>query len=266
MTEGFVNGASWNESRMYMMNLGYSSGDFSDYLGHLQDLAQQNGLVNKTAVDCISAYTGTFISKTSNVLLVTRDANASVDAIQGTSVLGAVFNDAVQNAPVDTDVPDWICMGLSAGRNGCSSKVAKKYASQGEWKYSQAVDYNTTPGALTEASISYCLVQETDEHCQLNFSVSIMVIVIIVNMIKAVVMITTVLKLRAPALATVGDAIATFLDEPDPTTKSMCLATKDDFSKGNWKKRRVDPVPWVSKRPFWFRAASFKRWFTCNLL
>ncbi|KAF4628836.1 hypothetical protein G7Y89_g9316 [Cudoniella acicularis] len=90
-----------------------------------------------------------------------------------------------------------------------------------------------------------------------------MLIVIAANAAKACIMILTILKLKAPTLVTVGDAVASFLEVPDPTTKDICLSTKVDVRKRRWKMQPAKP--WTPTKRFWFRAASIKRRLTCSL-
>jgi len=99
-----------------------------------------------------------------------------------------------------------------------------------------------------------------------------MIVVIIANMAKAIVMVLTYYKLREPTLVTIGDAVASFLDEPDPTTKGLCLVEKHDIETGKWKTQgkvgplKFLPIKWEPKRRWWFAAASLKRWIVCNFL
>ena len=139
--------------------------------------------------------------------------------------------------------------------------------------YSSQREVCTLAKAKTRASswevsgheIDYCMVEKVEEKCQLRFSLAIMLIVIFANIIKATVMFITIWKFQTPTLVTIGDAIASFLDNPDETTAGMCLSTKKDFNgKGNWD--NTFPREWIIRSSFWFNAASVKRWFTCNIL
>lgn len=136
-------------------------------------------------------------------------------------------------------------------------------------KHSMYCDVDKAANApLTVANIpiDYCLVQEIDEKCMLQFSLPLMLIIIVSNLIKLICMILVVLKLKGGSrpLLTVGDAIASFLDEPDPFTKNICLADKYFFQKKPW--RQYKNLSWKLKRYRWFRAASITRWFVCNVL
>ena len=115
----------------------------------------------------------------------------------------------------------------------------------------------------TGIAIEYCLVQEVNEDCMLQFSLPIMLIVMTCNLIKTVSMVLVFLGDGSRPLMTVGDAIASFLNEPDPATKNICLADKYFFRKNPWQERTLS---WKSKRHRWFRAASITRWLACYVL
>lgn len=139
--------------------------------------------------------------------------------------------------------------------------------------------------------VSRCLVQKMDDsapRCRFEYSPGIMFAVCSLNFIKANVMICVWLLRRwqnrdktgqtpeekAQALQdqimyTLGDAISSFMRQPDVTTKDMCLASKEDFL---WKRsydtkfRNQAPQPstkpqyWASKSRYWMSSASPKRW------
>lgn len=113
--------------------------------------------------------------------------------------------------------------------------------------------------------IDYCIVQEVDDECMLQFCLPIMLVVIICNLIKTACMICVVLGEISQPLVTVGDAIASFLREPDPHTKNVCLAGKDVFRQRG-RQWQGKPLTWKTERHRWFRAASITRWLVCNVL
>jgi hypothetical protein len=106
--------------------------------------------------------------------------------------------------------------------------------------------------------ISYCLSMKVKDNCKLQFSVAIMVAVVACNFIKFVRIAVIAWKLRFHPLITVGDAIASFLNEPDSTTDGICLAGKPQFLKT--QKWRDTPIQYDSKPHCWFNAASRRRW------
>ena len=112
-------------------------------------------------------------------------------------------------------------------------------------------------------AVEHCLVQEVDEKCLLQFSLSVMLIIIICNLIKIACMILVVLEGESRPMVTVGDAIASFLNEPDPATKNLCLADINFFRN---ESSQTGSLVWKPERHRWFRAASIRRWLICNIL
>jgi hypothetical protein len=58
-------------------------------------------------------------------------------------------------------------------------------------------------------------------------------------------------------LITVGDAIASFLEKPDPTTKHMCLLSIHDVRKKDYQE--ANARAWLHQRYKWKDVASRKR-------
>ena len=131
----------------------------------------------------------------------------------------------------------------------------------------------------------YCLVQSpatTADRCRFEYAPGIMVTICIINLIKTCVMFSvwwarlrgaphgriSPLFQESTVLYTLGDAIASFMQDPDETTKSMCLATRYDFRRKRDLKFRAHlatepstaPREWTTQRLFWNSAASWKRW------
>ncbi|KAK6219148.1 hypothetical protein LQW54_002397 [Pestalotiopsis sp. IQ-011] len=140
--------------------------------------------------------------------------------------------------------------------------------------------------------VSHCLVEPrntTASRCRFEYSPQIMITVCVLNLIKATVMVciwvirkwqrrdspgqTEDEKQRVmedQVLYTLGDAIASFMRNPDPTTERMCLAPREDFLQHRaWanKLRKQDPKPSQEPRDWpentkrrWMSSASLKRW------
>lgn len=208
--------------------------------------AMNGSLLQLDNVACMAKYANTFVSNARNVLLVTTDTNPNHSYFGASSWFP------------DTEIPYfWICgdswdsMPYENHKPVCT--LSKAQAGASSW-------------SIWQHPISYCLIQPVEEECRLNFSLTIMIIVILANATKASIMILTWWKLRTPTLVTIGDAITSFLDDPDPTTAGICLATKRDIWKGKGLWKDQGAKHWIPKRHFWFRAASVKRWLTCNIL
>ncbi|GME32344.1 hypothetical protein GTA08_BOTSDO13707 [Neofusicoccum parvum] len=82
--------------------------------------------------------------------------------------------------------------------------------------------------------VSRCLAEPVTSPCALKYARNIHIVVIIANLAKVLVMIATMFQYRHPALVTVGDALASFLETPDPTTQELCLGRIEEFTKGAW--------------------------------
>jgi len=181
-----------------------------------------------------------------------------------------------QAATGSQTVRDWICSTQDLKHGHCDLKESASSVSS--WIFKQW-------------DVQYCFSQQVAEHCKLQFSSAIMIFVILCNFVKLVCMAWIARKRDSEPLITVGDAIASFLDDPDQMTQNACLAGKDDFQKTECSGRQpveiqvpsviqyemvpppesehpwdVDPIGWAPKRRFWFSAASVERWLICNSL
>lgn len=151
---------------------------------------------------------------------------------------------------------DWLCGGA-----GVTGSCDIKYALA-------SVDLWVEEGG----AVQYCLSEPWPEKCSLQFSRDIMIVVIICNAIKFICMILAVFINKESVLTTVGDAIMSFLDNPDRTTVGMCIASKRDIQKGDWAATHPGfnqaPVyrTWHRHRHHWFRATSIGRWIICTIV
>ncbi|KAI0468367.1 hypothetical protein F4859DRAFT_524623 [Xylaria cf. heliscus] len=144
---------------------------------------------------------------------------------------------------------------------------------------------------------SYCLVQfanASTTRCRLEYSKHILYAVCTLNFLKLLALVfvwtsrnksekrrkTTgeewgvvveehVLARKENVLSTLGDAIASFIQEPDETTKDMCLATKYDFprkiisSSGRAEEKsrfHSHPRAWKMSEKHWMSAATWPQW------
>lgn len=122
----------------------------------------------------------------------------------------------------------------------------------------------------------YCLSEKIQGHCAFNVNLVIIVIVIICNVGKLIGMSIVAFSphLGRP-LMTVGDAISSFLDVPDESTKRMCLASRKDLVSTTLSRPRsavaVQWQPegqrtWIDTTQRWYSSATKRRWWTCILL
>ncbi|KAH6889399.1 hypothetical protein B0T10DRAFT_606713 [Thelonectria olida] len=135
---------------------------------------------------------------------------------------------------------------------------------------------------LPHYRVSSCLVQDPDTiklTCRFQYSPQILITVCLMNFVKAGIMLWIWESRRkekhdsgsidAQPLYTLGDAIASFMRRPDPTTIDMGLATKYDFLRPRkpWfslhskdPELNREPREFRKQSMFWMQAASVKRW------
>lgn len=186
------------------------------------------------------------------------------------------------------DYPRWICGNtLIAGQPfSIPAKFPywsdewedKPYTSQDLYGYENTADCwipcsDRLPTADSWApfgkKVDYCLAQQVEEHCKLQLSVHLSTIVIILNAIKVILMVWVVLQVKESPLMTMGDAVASFLTEADPTTEDMCLLTKKEFRSKEYRFQKMfkkGPRPFSEKRHRWGSAVSRVRWAICMAL
>ena len=119
--------------------------------------------------------------------------------------------------------------------------------------------------------IDYCLAERTEQRCSFNGNIPIVLVVIVCNIIKVVIMVLVALHLPGRPLITLGDAIESFLNRTDETTKYLPLPTRlqsvnysllkaaqstmPDQQLTNHHARSTKPLRWAA-------AASKTRWIT----
>ncbi|KAK0111543.1 hypothetical protein ONS95_001896 [Cadophora gregata] len=111
--------------------------------------------------------------------------------------------------------------------------------------------------------IQYCLSEVVPEMCEFTVNVAILAVVIVLGVSKLICMVYTIRTMHYAPLITIGDAVSSFLAEPDANTAGMCTWSKKDFVAGNWN---AEPRMWTSRRQRRFSALSVKRWIFCNSL
>lgn len=117
-----------------------------------------------------------------------------------------------------------------------------------KWNCTTSIAKGHKPWTVEKHEVLYCRSLPIEEHCELKFSVVILSVVIVCNLVKAACTLMTVWKLNEPTLVTIGDAINSFLQRPDITTAA------------------AKPVKWDHRSGFWFNTASPIRWISTNLL
>jgi hypothetical protein len=129
------------------------------------------------------------------------------------------------------------------------------------WTEGLTAGQNITP---TYHSVTSCYSKIAAGHCKIKFNIPIIVIVIICNSTKAICMLLTVWNTKEYPLVTLGDAVASFLEDQDLTTRNMCLVSKENIEKA-WSTHPL-PRKWNGVKEKGYHTVSPRHWANVNLL
>ena len=121
---------------------------------------------------------------------------------------------------------------------------------------------------LQDMPINYCLTKPVPPHCTIRISTTVLGIVVGCNIAKAVCLILTACNTFEP-LATVGDAMASFLEVRDGAMEGTGLASLSDAKFIQpWVMIRGNPIAprYKTKTLRWKDSVSTKRWYSCIAL
>ena len=252
VTRGFLDGAPFNVSATTGYEIGYEIDNetaLQDTLQvDLQDHKKNHSFVKLESKECVDTYSAPIISTNSDLILISDCPDAGNSLVWYNQDL----NSPMLGAPSGSLLCD---IGLCLPTGNLGINISEHAVRSGN---------NSISRLALVCSVDYCLSKRVREHCKLQFSLTIMIVVIVCNMMKAVCMAMISWKQGPEPLVTLGDAIASFLDRPDVATERNCIAGRARFE--NSKYWGLFLSRWDPKRLRWFRAASRKRWIVCNVL
>ncbi|KAI1800603.1 hypothetical protein F4811DRAFT_556683 [Daldinia bambusicola] len=107
--------------------------------------------------------------------------------------------------------------------------------------------------------VQHCLARPSaPQTCSVNLSGSILGVAVLLNLVSVISMAIILARSTFDPLVTLGDAIRSFLRNPDPTTASMSLLTKNDVKKGGWGSSEAQFF--VPANHFWAQTPTLPRW------
>ncbi|KAE8369751.1 hypothetical protein BDV27DRAFT_172402 [Aspergillus caelatus] len=199
--------------------------------------------------DCISAYATSLQSKHGSLLIQTDDFNST------TLDIGFLTTNDVKAYAPQKDPYSWICdyylntrdiTDREADTPFCSSMLSTILSDPGSW-------------SVTNTSSS-CWSERLPDVCKVEYSLVWAVVVMACNVAKAGILCGLSLSLKDMPILTTGDAVVSFLQNPDPTTRGECLLS------GKSADRDIVETTF-SKRPRrWASAVSKSRWVLCMAL
>lgn len=229
----------------------FSQYELADQLKSLQNTSSI--LQNLTKEECMKTYFKDFMSGHGDVLTVSSVVNETDSLLARPLIAVPNINNDEHSVPPFS----FICHKRILFPDG-SAFTSATHDCTLEASLSASRDWR-----VQNYTIDYCLSQPVEEHCKLQFSLTIMIIVIVCNLTKLLSMAYLTLKSREEPLVTVGDTISSFLDQPDATTEGLCLANEKTFENSDWKAK---PMVYDPQRKFWFHAVSMRRWIASTTI
>ena len=210
-------------------------------LSQLQESALASELDRLDNEDCIQSYGKMYLSNRSNLLLVgsaplitlRNGTNISLLTINDTTLIPSKF---VSNEVIDKPEPpmncavdpvSWMCDGSCDV--ACVNSLNELEPQNWNVEAYEATDDGGVGFGLSSFAVDYCLSQPTKEACKLQFSLPIAIVIISFNFSKAVIMLILAFGLGEARVQTIGDAVASFLIQPDHIVNSRCLYCASDF-------------------------------------
>lgn len=251
---------------------GGTAGGYPDVpLLHNQYLANGSSFQNMSSWDCIDRFIEPFQWRP-NVILISHDINATK---AWKNINSSILN-YQQELPMERGIisPDYGLCGMTKLK--CN-----------DWKsYNpQSKELNPWQGPWG-IMIDYCLVAPASaiediqgiESCQVQSIPAILLgkcirpvaqikksskfsVVTICNIIKCA-CILWVLTKRRESLCTIGDAIASFLQKPDLSTRDLGVCDKNAITRLGllWSQSPPATIVWTQRNLRWYQAASIRRW------
>jgi hypothetical protein len=113
--------------------------------------------------------------------------------------------------------------------------------------------------ALDGSLVQYCLARaSSSQTCSVMVSSTLLGVVALLNLATFVTFVVVLSRSKLEPLATVGDAIRSFLRYPDNTTKEACLLSKKDVKAGRWG--YSEAKYFIPNTHFWLFTTSLPRW------
>lgn len=259
---------SWNryECSSDMFYFDKSSGSSSlEFLTDVQHEASSwKRLENK---DCINTYRQQALSDYAT-LIVVNEPDTQTDNT------GDFFGVRSYDGGVDS-MPDWIC---NCENCDCDARhLGASNLSAASW--TQPVVVLSEPGNCTASDrvvqVNYCLAQPTQGTCRIVFNNYIMLGVIAMNIFKLTGLWLT-LRLDINPLLTLGDALQSFLNDPDPYTAGSCSLSLLDTKTIKYPRTvlkdlydyvapKDQPRYWRLLCPVWAHSVRSDRWIIFNI-
>ncbi|GKT60771.1 hypothetical protein ColTof4_00890 [Colletotrichum tofieldiae] len=112
---------------------------------------------------------------------------------------------------------------------------------------------------INGSSVDYCLARpESSQPCNVILNGSLLGVIAILNLVSVSAIGAVYFFTGFEPIVTLGDALASFITQPDHTTRGICLLDKKDVKQGRWGYREAKY--WTSRDHFWLQTPSLSTW------
>ncbi|CAO2655960.1 Nn.00g047630.m01.CDS01 [Neocucurbitaria sp. VM-36] len=220
----------------------------------LQDVrsVSRNAAFNRmTPHECMQNYSSGFLKDHSDVVVVSSRSDAASPILWTRYPQRSSTTDKTHT---NNDPFHWICHDIldpnNTEQDRCDLQMVVDHLDSGKnWTvYGNPVDH--------------CFARVSPDVCQLQFNQWLMLAVVVCGVIKVLMMCYLVFWRPAGRyLRTLGDAIASFLEEEDSTTKDMCLVSSKQVRKHGFQ-TPYEPQIFTGSRPRWLSGANTIEFFS----
>ncbi|KAI1269145.1 hypothetical protein F5Y18DRAFT_373760 [Xylariaceae sp. FL1019] len=278
--DSFLTGASWNLStaqRNGQGNVGWDEWkvtapdeDYETIISGIQQDVMKGHYERKNLSDCYALYDDYWNLQQGNVVVLIKNETLRTsddDTLLLYTFVAPRYDNYAKN--------------LWAATNGTNDTVA----------FSPDPPVTTVYLGPPHFEASHCFVQPArpaTDKCRLEYSTHILYTVVILNFIKLIAILSVFTSRRVASrrlkarseewdagesenaqgsiaarkevvLSTLGDAIESFMRDPDEATRGMCLLDKYDAVKQD---RDIRPRQWRLSPKRWFSSVTWKQWFS----
>jgi hypothetical protein len=275
VTTDFFQGGSWTTStlgpKMSGMYGNIPPNPSAEWQSWMQGV--QNGDIQLSKLDnkaCVQTYATPFVTNSGNLILITDARNPNTFTYDNNTLLTVnqgVYNQSGRYRSYASY--NWMCAessmddtwGLAPSCSSIRNDPAKFTIDI--WtnnNYSGVIGGNSHPFLIDS-----CLSQTLEQQCTVEASLVLLGVVIAFVSCKLLCMFWVLWQLKEHPLVVIGDAITSFVKEPDTNTKGACLGISSDFNHTqSWL--RLSPRKWSPKLRRWSHNVSRGQWATCILL
>lgn len=178
--------------------------------------------------DCAQAYSTQYVSSRGDLLLVQNRTGADYyrDGIRNYSIV-----DSLDSTICANDSPSSLWYANYSERTGLPYVSLPITYPSYEWvcPWCNHTSCKTNPDFWKPYGdiVQYCWSEKVKENCEVRFSLYFAITVIICNLVKVISMFMTFKTHKQGALITLGDAIQSFLDQEDVTTRGLSIYSTD---------------------------------------